>query len=94
MQKLKRYAAYVLGFGLAGACIIAGIVGLANGSPVHSWLPLPIFGLALLAAMILLVRWNKAGDVNSFDLEGQDGAIIAGIVVAGFAAAFIVGKVT
>jgi hypothetical protein len=94
MQQLKRYAAYVAGFGLAAACIIAGIVGIASGNPVHSWLPLLIFGVALLVAMILLVLWNKAGEVNSFDLEGKDGAIIAGIVIAGFVAAFIVGKVT
>jgi hypothetical protein len=94
MQKLKRYAAYILGFGLAAACIIAGIVGIASGNPAHSWLPLLIFGVALLVAMVLLVLWNKGGDLNSFDLEGRDGVIVAGIIITGIIAAVIIGKVT
>jgi hypothetical protein len=94
VQNLKRYIPYVLGFGVAAACLIVGVIGIIHGNPAHSWLPILIFGVALLVAMILIAQWDKASDVSSFKLDGSQSAIAGGIVFAGLVAAIVAALVT
>jgi hypothetical protein len=103
MPVLMRILGYIVGFGAAVASIIVGIANFASHQPVHNSLPLIVFGVPMLLAMILLFAWNKKGVLSagageadtglsaSFDLDDGQWVIFLIIVVAGVIGAVVTG---
>lgn len=97
-----KIVVYIIGFAAALGCFIFPFVTHAS---THGTIALILFGVALLAAMILMVVWDKAGTVSAgagtedrglsvnFDLETWQWVVIFVIIAAGTAAAVIVGLV-
>jgi hypothetical protein len=97
---MMKIIAYIVGFAAAVGCIV---VPLATHASTHATVAMIIFGVALLAAMILMVVWNKSGTVTAgagdadiglsanFDLDGWQWAIVFVIVAVGIAGAAIAG---
>ena len=95
MSTATKIGAYVVGFGAAAGAIAVGIINFAGHKPVHNSLPLIVFGVPLLVAMILMVVWNKSGTLTAgagsaseglsanFDLETGQWAIVFVLVLAG-----------
>jgi len=95
MSTAVKIGAYVVGFGAAAGSIVMGIVNFAGHKPVHNSLPLIVFGVPLLVAMILMVAWNKSGTLTAgagdadtglsanFDLDTGQWVIVFALVVVG-----------
>jgi hypothetical protein len=100
LEVIMKIVAYIVGFAAALGCIIVPLVTHAS---THGTVALILFGLALLAAMILMVVWNKsgkitagAGDVDmglsaNFDLDTWQWMVVFGIIVVGTVAAVLAG---
>ena len=92
----NKLITYILGFGVGAACIVYPLV---THAAANNTVALIIFGVALIVAMILIVRWNKAGKLggassgtggsSSIDLEDNQWMIVLGIVVGGLVLAII-----
>jgi hypothetical protein len=97
---MTKIIAYIVGFAAALGCII---VPLATHASTHGTVAMIIFGAALLASMILMVAWNKAGKLTAgagtaslglsanFDLETWQWVIVFAIIAVGVAGAVIAG---
>jgi hypothetical protein len=97
-----KYVAYIVGFAAGLGCII---VPLATHASTHATVALILFGVALIAAMILMVVWNKSGTVTAgagdadiglsanFDLDTWQWVVVFVIIAVGAAAAVIAGTV-
>lgn len=93
---------YIIGFAAALGCII---VPLATHASTQGTVALILFGVALLASMILMVVWNKPGKVTAgagdadlglsanFDLDKWQWIVVSVIIAVGVAAAVIAGTV-
>jgi hypothetical protein len=98
-----KVGAYIVGFGAAAGSIAFGIISFAGHKPVHNSLPLLIFGVCLLVAMILVASWNKAGTVSAgagdtdtglsgaVDLDDGQWVIVIAIIVVGVIGAVLTG---
>ena len=99
---MMKIIAYVVGFAAALGCII---FPLATHASAGGTVAMIIFGAALLAAMILMVAWNKAGTVTAgagtadlglsanFNLETWQWIVVFAIIAVGVAGAVIAGAV-
>jgi hypothetical protein len=100
LEVIMKIVAYIIGFAAALGCII---VPLATHASTQGTVALILFGVALLAAMILMVIWNKSGKVTAgagdadlglsanFDLETWQWVVVFGIIAVGTAAAVLAG---
>jgi hypothetical protein len=94
---------YVVGFGAAAGSIAFGIISFAGHKPVHQSLPLLIFGVFLLVAMIFVAAWNKAGTPSAgagdtdtglssaVDLNDGQWVLVIALVAVGLIGAILTG---
>jgi hypothetical protein len=92
----SKLVTYILGFGVGAACIVYPLV---THAAANNTVALIIFGVALIVAMILVVRWNKAGKLggavsgtggsSGIQLEDNQLMIVLGIGAGGLVLALV-----
>jgi hypothetical protein len=99
---MMKIVVYIIGFVASLGSIIFPLVTHAS---THGTVAMILFGAALLAAMILMVIWNKSGTVTAgagtadlglsanFDLDTWQWVVVFAIIAVGTAAAVIAGSV-